>query len=118
MKWKRGAESNDLVQKPLPQRLKSVGSIEDEGEAREGVDLGKAQEVKEIIEDYLLPHQKGLHDMLDWITIATVVAAIYTTAPSTCVSALKSMTSSCTQITVATSTTSWRASSMTSSGWM
>jgi len=56
-------------------RLRSIGG------GGKGIDLNgngvdDIDEMKELIEDYLLPDEKGRHDILDWITIITISVAI------------------------------------------
>lgn len=70
------AEARDArSQRAFVERMKSMGDsvwgLDVNGNGIDDID-----EIKEMIEDYLLPDAKGWADILDWVTIATITAAI------------------------------------------
>jgi hypothetical protein len=78
-KIKKAEARRARAQRPLTERVHSMGTSFMGGlnmntrsdEAAEDTD-----ELKELIEDYLLPDSKGMGDILDWVTICTIVAGL------------------------------------------
>jgi hypothetical protein len=69
-KVKKVEARNARSQRNLVTRMKSIGlDVNNNG-------IDDMDEIKEIIEDYLLPDAKGLADILDWVTIITIIVAI------------------------------------------
>jgi hypothetical protein len=74
-KIKKVEARNARGQRNLINRMKSMGT------SFKGLDVNNNgiddfDEIKEIFEDYLLPDAKGLADILDWVTIITLIVAI------------------------------------------